>query len=191
MIIGETLYITDRKKWRIWLRKNHKTKNEIWLIYYKKHTGKARIPYDDAVEEALCYGWIDSTVKRIDSSKYAQKFTPRREKSNWSDHNLSRAKMLIKKGKMTKIGLALFNKRIVIQKKSSQSNATKIIVLPQALKKALASNKIALENFNNFAPGYRRLYIDWINSAKRKETVAKRIRQVVIRSVENIKPGML
>lgn len=107
MLMSETLYITDRKKWRAWLRKNRKIKKEIWLVYFKKHTGKARIAYNDAVEEALCYGWIDSTVKRIDSDKFAQKYTPRREKSNWSDLNIKRAKKLIKEGKMTKIGLTL------------------------------------------------------------------------------------
>lgn len=191
MIMGETLYITDRKKWRAWLRKNRKIKKEIWLIYYKKHTGKARIAYDDAVEEALCYGWIDSTVKKIDDDKYAQKYTPRREKSNWSDLNIERAKKLIKEGKMTKIGLTLFNNREVIQNKSPQTKPEKAIVLPQSLGKALASNKKAFENFNNFAPGYRRLYIGWINSAKREETIKKRIKQVVKWSAENIKPGML
>ncbi len=191
MLMGETLYITDRKKWRAWLRKNRNTKKEIWLIYYKKHTGQARIAYNDAVEEALCYGWIDSTVKRIDNDKYAQKYTPRREKSSWSDLNIKRAKKLIKKGKMTKFGLAYFNNRKIIQNRSSQSKSEKAIILPQSLRKALLSNKKALENFNNFAPGYRRLYIGWINSAKRKETIEKRIRQVVKRSKENIKPGML
>ena len=99
MLMGETIYITDRMKWRAWLRKNRKIKKEIWLIYYKKHTGKSRIAYDDAVEEALCYGWIDSTVKRIDNDRFAQKYTPRREKSNWSDLNIERAKKLIKEGK--------------------------------------------------------------------------------------------
>lgn len=191
MIIGKTLNITDRKKWRAWLCKNHKIKNEIWLIYYKKHTNKARIPYDDAVEEAVCYGWIDSTVKRIDDDKYAQKFTPRREKSNWSDLNIKKAKKLIKEGKMTKIGLALFNKRSVPQIKPAPAKSSKIIVLPLALKKALSKNKKARENFDNFAPGYRQLYIGWISSAKRKETVEKRIRQVIKWSAENIKPGML
>jgi len=191
MIIKESIYLTDRKKWRIWLRKNHKTKNEIWLIYYKKHTGKARIAYDDAVEEALCYGWIDSTIKRIDDEKFAQKFTPRNKNSNWSDLNIKRAKKLIQTGNMTKVGLALFQNRKIFSKKSSQTKSTEVDKILPALKKALASNKKALENFNNFAPGYRRLYIGWINSAKREETIEKRIKIVVERSEKNIKPGML
>jgi len=76
MEISESLYIINRTNWRVWLKKNHNKKNEIWLIFYKKHTGKPRLPYEDAVEEALCFGWIDSTVKRIDENKYAQRFTP-------------------------------------------------------------------------------------------------------------------
>ena len=78
---SDQLYVKTRKEWREWLRKNYNKKNEIWLIYYKKHTGKPRIPYDDAVEEALCYGWIDSTVKRVDEEIFIQKFTPRNKKS--------------------------------------------------------------------------------------------------------------
>ncbi|MGB2982026.1 MAG: hypothetical protein WBC77_12350, partial [Candidatus Zixiibacteriota bacterium] len=103
--MSKTLYVTNRDDWRAWLRKNHSSQKEVWLIYYKKHTGKPRIPYDDAVEEALCYGWIDSTIKRIDEEKYAQKFTPRSEKSNWSELNKRRAKKMIREGRMTQAGL--------------------------------------------------------------------------------------
>ncbi len=191
MSFGETLYLTNRKKWRTWLRKNHKVKKEIWLIYYKKHTGKDRIAYDDAVEEALCYGWIDSTVRRIDDNKFMQKFTPRRIKSNWSEINIRRANKLIREGKMTSVGLVLFNNRKITQNKSSTKELNKRIMIPHALKKALVLNKKAYENFNNFAPGYKRLYINWVNSAKRKETIERRIKQVVERSTKNLKPGML
>ncbi|MCP4761598.1 MAG: hypothetical protein GY870_07440 [archaeon] len=191
MSFGETLYLTNRKKWRIWLRKNHKVKKEIWLIYYKKHTGIARIPYNDAVEEALCYGWIDSTVKRIDDNKFMQKFTPRREKSNWSDHNVKRAKELIKTNQMTKIGLNLYNNRSVESKKTALTDPKLDTEMSLAMKKAFKTNKTALKNFNNFAPGYKRLYINWVNSAKRKETIERRIKQVVERSTKNLKPGML
>lgn len=104
MEITKQLYVTDRDAWRAWLEKNYDTEKEIWLIYYKKHTGKPRIPYDDAVEEALCFGWIDSTVKRVDDEKFAQKFTPRKNKSNWSDLNKKRAKKMIREGRMTKAG---------------------------------------------------------------------------------------
>ena len=87
MKVSKTLYITNRDDWRKWLEKNHDKEKEIWLIYYKKNTKKTRIPYDDAVEEALCFGWIDSTVKRLDEEKYAQKYTPRNTNRIWSELN--------------------------------------------------------------------------------------------------------
>jgi uncharacterized protein YdeI (YjbR/CyaY-like superfamily) len=188
----EKLYVTDRDKWRTWLKRNHKTKKEIWLIYYKKHTGKPRIPYDDAVEEALCFGWIDSTVKRLDDEKYIQKFTPRNTKSTWSELNIKRARKMIKEKKMTTPGLEKFNN--AIKKKINKTEAKpqkKEIVIPSDLKKALTKNKKALGNFNNFAPSYKRMYIGWINSAKKQETKEKRIARVVAWSAKNQKPGML
>src|SRR4030042_3503799 len=109
MKIGETLYVADRNAWRKWLIKNHNKKKEIWLIYYKKNSGKKRIPYDDAVEEALCFGWIDSIVKTIDTEKYAQKFTPRNRRTVWSKINVDRMKRMIKQGKMTEAGSAVFD----------------------------------------------------------------------------------
>jgi uncharacterized protein YdeI (YjbR/CyaY-like superfamily) len=192
MKITETLYITDREKWRVWLKKNHSKKKEIWLIYYKSHTGNPRIPYDDAVEEALCFGWIDSTVKRIDDERYAQKYTPRNPKSIWSELNISRAKKMIKEKKMTKVGLKLYEDAM----KSGRKNA-RPRVIPQRLgiledlTRALAKNKKAQENFSRFAPSYQKMYILWILDAKRKETRKKRIDEVVKRSAKNIKPGML
>ena len=105
MEIGETLFFTNRQDWRKWLEKNYEDKKEIWLIYYKKHTKKPTIHYEDAVEEALCFGWIDSTVKRIDEEKHAQRYTPRNLKSVWSKQNINRVKKMIKEGKMTNLGL--------------------------------------------------------------------------------------
>ena len=86
----KTLYVADRKKWRVWLRQHYKTEKEIWLVYYKKGSGKPRIKYNDAVEEALCFGWIDSLVHPIDDSLYKQIFTPRKERSMWSALNRKR-----------------------------------------------------------------------------------------------------
>jgi len=84
--VTKKLYVTNRKEWRNWLEENYSTAKEIWLVYYKKHTGKPRIPYDDAVEEALCFEWIDSTVKRFDDEKYFQRYTPRKNKSVWREN---------------------------------------------------------------------------------------------------------
>src|SRR3981189_83037 len=105
MKLGKTLYVTDRKAWRVWLKKNHASAKEIWLIYYKKHSGQPRIPYDDAVEEALCYGWIDSIVQRVDEDRTVQRFSPRRPKSFLSGTTKERGRRLIKARKMTRGGL--------------------------------------------------------------------------------------
>ncbi|MBA7710351.1 hypothetical protein ES703_119293 [subsurface metagenome] len=188
--ISKKLYVTNRDDWCAWLKKNHATKKEIWLVYYKKHTGKPRIPYDDAVEEALCFGWIDSTVKRLDNEKYAQKYTPRQAKSIWSRLNIERAKKMISQGKMTKTGLALFKE--AGKKKGSKAKVIKKnYAVPADLKRALTRNKKALENFNNFAPSYKRICVFWIIDAKKKETREKRIKRVIKWAAQNKKPGMM
>src|SRR5687767_8250937 len=99
MEVTKTFYAPSRKEWRKWLSENHDKEDEIWLVYYKKNSDKPRIPYNDAVEEALCYGWIDSTLKTIDTDKYAQRFTPRRKNSVLSAMNRERVKRLIEEGK--------------------------------------------------------------------------------------------
>ncbi|HLF73954.1 MAG TPA: hypothetical protein VI524_06395 [Anaerolineales bacterium] len=106
MQIGETLYVTNRDDFRKWLAKNHQTRKEIWLIQYKKATKKPSIDYVEAVEEAICFGWIDSTEKSMDAERYATRFSPRRPRSNWTETNKARARKMIAEGKMTEAGLA-------------------------------------------------------------------------------------
>src|SRR5205809_3421959 len=106
MNLGKTFYAKNRKEWCAWLAQHHRAAPEIWLVYYKKDSGKPRIPYNHAVEEALCYGWIDGIGKPIDAKKYAQRFSPRRKTSKLSDMNRERVRRLIKAGRMTKVGLA-------------------------------------------------------------------------------------
>lgn len=106
MEIGETIYVTTRDEFRQWLVKNHKDKKEIWLIQYKKATKKPSIKYVDAVEEALCFGWIDGLEKSMDAERYALRFSPRRPKSNWTNTNKERARRLIAEGRMTPAGRA-------------------------------------------------------------------------------------
>src|SRR5437763_14926169 len=111
----KTLYVRTRDEWRAWLARHHQSETEIWLIYYKKHSGRPRIPYEDAVEEALCFGWIDSIVKAIDGETVAQKFTPRRDSSKWSALNRRRVRKLIQEGRMTEAGLAKINPAILCE----------------------------------------------------------------------------
>lgn len=106
MEIGETIYVTTADEFRKWLIKNHQTKKEIWLIQYKKATRKPSINYVDAVEEALCFGWIDGLEKSMDAERYALRFSPRRPKSNWTNTNKDRARRLIAEGRMTPAGRA-------------------------------------------------------------------------------------
>ncbi|MFN2118925.1 MAG: YdeI/OmpD-associated family protein [Anaerolineales bacterium] len=106
MEIGETLDVTSPAAFRRWLRDNHDEEAEIWLVQYKARTGKASIDYLEAVEEAICYGWIDGFVKSMDADRYATRFTPRRPKSHWSDSNIQRARRMIARGKMTEAGRA-------------------------------------------------------------------------------------
>lgn len=187
MEISETLYITDRKAWRKWLSENHDKKKEIWLIHCKKHAKKPTISLDDAVEEALCFGWIDSTVKRIDSEKYGHRYSPRNPNSVWSDSNVKRVKKMIAEGKMTDIGLEKYKagqkKYKEIKKLRAQVAQKKI---PPHLKRALAANKKAEEIFRNWPPSHRLRYIYWIDSAKKEETKKRRAEKAVEMILEGV-----
>jgi len=189
MKMNESLYVTNRDDWRAWLSQNHDKKKEIWLIYFKKHTRRPRIPYDDAVEEAICFGWIDTTVKRLDDERFAQKFTPRGKKSEWSEHNRRRALKMIKEGKMTEAGRAKIGS--IDLKKKIVSPAIKKVPMPADLSRALKARKNAFENFSKFAPSYRQLYMRWIMDAKKPETRMKRIQKTVQFAAKNRKPGMM
>ncbi len=190
MKITEKLHLTNRDEWRVWLRENHDTKKGVWLLYYKKHTGKPNIPYDDAVEEALCFGWIDGIVKKIDDEKFARKFTPRKDKSRWSELNKKRARKMMKAGKMTEAGIA----KIREAKKSGEwfktAPARKELVVPSYIKEALAANKKALDFFNRLANSYKRNLVGWITSAKREETRKRRLAEAIRILEQNKKLGM-
>jgi uncharacterized protein YdeI (YjbR/CyaY-like superfamily) len=184
------LYVTDRKQWRNWLSKHHAGEAGVWLIFYKKQTRKPTIGYEDAVEEALCFGWIDGIIKKIDETKYVRKFTPRKDKSKWSELNRKRANKMIKEGRMTDFGLA----KIKAAKKSGlweKDGRFRISFdVPPELAKALAKNKKAKDNFAKLAPSYRRQYIVWIAVAKRAETKKQRIKESIALLEKGKKLGM-
>jgi uncharacterized protein YdeI (YjbR/CyaY-like superfamily) len=181
----KTLYVTNRDEWRAWLEKHHSTEAEVWLVYYKKYSGRPRIPYDDAVEEALCFGWIDSNIQRIDDEKYAQKFTPRRVGSKWSELNKRRVAKLIEAGQMTEAGLSKVTVPLT-QRAQPKSDP----VLPSSVKRALKRNKQAWDNFTKLAQSYRRSYIRWITAAKTEETRDRRVKEAVALLEKNQKLGM-
>jgi uncharacterized protein YdeI (YjbR/CyaY-like superfamily) len=175
----KTLRAGTRAKWRAWLRTNHEKKSEIWLVFYKKHTGKKWISYDEAVEEALCYGWIDSVLRRVDDATYIQKFTPRKAGSNWSPSNKRRVKKLIGSGRMTRAGLAL----IEAAKKDGSWRAKTVpqqtFEMPTELTAALRTNKAAKATFEGLTPSHRKQYIAWVASAKRGETRKRRAKRAL------------
>ena len=178
--------MSTRNEGRAWLKKHHRNTDGIWLVYYKKGSGRERVAYDDAVEEALCFGWIDSVIQRIDDEKYAQKFTPRRSTSKWSALNIKRMRKLIDEKRMTAAGLEKFDMALL---DSEPPPRPKELPVPDFLAAALAEHPAALENFNRMAPSYRRNYIGWISAARREETRQKRIAEAIERLEQNLTLG--
>jgi hypothetical protein len=179
--LGKSLYLKDRAKWRSWLAKNHAKEKEIWLITYKKHTGKPTLPYNDAVEEALCFGWIDSIVKRVDEDRTAQRFSPRRDKSNLSESNRERVRRLIEIGLMTEAGLAK------IRDKLDEDLFISLDILA-----ALKSDKTVWKNFRSFPKSYQRIRIGWIEGARsRPEVFRTRLNYLVKMTSKNKMYGMV
>ena len=162
MTLGKTLYVDNRKSWHLWLSRHHKTEPEVWLIYYRKESGKPRISYDDAVLEALCYGWIDSTVKKIDKERFAQRFSPRRPKSVLSQMNRERIRELIKEKRVTKAGLEAVAH--VFDPKTDRIEKPEI---PPGILKALRADKNAWKHFQKMPPSYQRIRIAYIEDRKR------------------------
>jgi uncharacterized protein YdeI (YjbR/CyaY-like superfamily) len=182
----KTYYAKDRNAWRKWLDKNHAKSPGVWLIYYKKSSGTPRVEYNDAVEEALCFGWIDSTIRPIDDKKYMQRFTPRKPKSGWSGLNKQRINRMIEQVLMAPAGL----EKIEIAKKDGSWESfdhIDAIQLPDDFAKALAKNKKAKSNFQNFPQFARKQFLYWINSSKRPETRKQRIQLLVKKAAANKK----
>jgi len=175
----KTLYLTNRKDWRSWLEKNFDREEDIWLVFPKKSSGMLRISYNNAVEEALCFGWIDSTVKKIDDKSSIQRFSPRRAKSSFSQANKERLKWLIKEN---------------LLHPSVQDIAHKVLknkfIFPPDIVKAIKNNKSAWENYQKFSPAYRRIRVAYIETARnRPEEFEKRLTNFVKKTIENKQIG--
>ncbi len=183
--LSNALHVSNRKDWRAWLRKHHNREREVWLLSYKRRTGRAAVPYDDAVEEALCFGWIDSTIRRIDDETFARKFSRRRPGSEWSELNKRRVRKMIAQGRMTAAGLAAYETPSRPQDRLSPRDAP--LDPPADLARALAKNKQAKRNFERFPPSAKRQYHAWILNAKKPETRARRVAEAVERIANNEK----
>lgn len=187
----DQLYFKSRAAWRAWLKKNHAGSDGLWLIFHKKHSPTPCVSYDEAVEEALCFGWIDSILKRIDDDTYRQRFTPRRPGSKWSELNKSRARKMIEEKKMTRAGFDALGDALESETRTARPlYQTAPTDPPPDFAKALCAHRTATSNWASFAPSYKRRYIVWITSAKRPETRAARIAEAITLIAKNVKSLM-
>lgn len=182
-------YPETRQQWREWLAENHADTTGIWLIYYKKHTGMPSVTYNDAVEEALCFGWIDSVVNKLDTERTRQYFSPRKPQSSWSRLNKDRIIRLVGSNSMTEAGLA----KIAMAKQDgswTRYDAVEALEIPDDLQQALEANPTARQHFEAFAPSARKIILWWIISARRPETRQKRIDKTVAMAAQNCKANI-
>lgn len=187
----KTLEFKNRDDWRAWLVENYEKESEVWLVYNKKEMGLPSIPYGDSVEEALCFGWVDSLIKKIDDQKYARKFTPRKDDSKWSALNKKRVAKMIQENRMTEHGLRLVEaaKKLgtwdaPVQKPNFNLEMTK------AFAEALKKHPKAEDFFNSLSPTYQKQYLLWIVTAKRPETKQKRINESIQLLLEGKELGL-
>lgn len=173
----------SRAEWRAWLERNHATAPEVWLVYAKKHSGKPTVRYAEAVEEAICFGWIDTTVNRLDADYYVQRFTPRTDVRNWSKLNLDRFDRMVAQGSMTEAGRA--RRPADVKPPAPRLHARDPV--PAFIRRALSAHPAARRTFLALAPTYRRDYVRWIVEAKKPETRERRLAESIRRLEANRK----
>lgn len=184
------VHCADRRAWRTWLKHNHGECDAVWLVFYRKHLGAPGVAYRDAVEEAICFGWIDGLKKRIDDECYAYRFTPRKQRSKWSPLNIRLAERMIAEGKMTAAGQAAYQRRKPYDEAFLRTRRSDEPGLPPAIEQALRSNDTAWNNYLALAPGYRKQYAGWLTCAVKPETRARRLKEALRLLEQNKKPGM-
>jgi uncharacterized protein YdeI (YjbR/CyaY-like superfamily) len=170
----KTCEAQDAAEWREWLAGHHASESEVWLVFYKRHTGRPCVSYEDAVDEALCFGWIDSLIKRLDDDRYARKFTPRKPDSRWSTPNRERFRQLQASGRLTPAG---FERPPTERSGDAPRPSTPDV--PRYIKEGLRNEPAAWEFFENLAPSHRRQYVMWIDSAKQPDTKARRLEKAI------------
>jgi uncharacterized protein YdeI (YjbR/CyaY-like superfamily) len=173
----KTLLVQSIVQWRDWLKQHHASEAEVWLIFHKQHTGIASLDRKDALDEALCFGWVDSLVKRLDDRRYALKFTPRRADSRWSASNRERYAELKASGRLKPAGI----KRPPTERGYGPRPPRRALpsMLPAYIQEALKKHPKALRNFEALTPSQRRRYFAWIESAKREETKQRRLKEAI------------
>lgn len=192
MQITNPKHFKNRNEFRKWLEKNHAKQTELWILFYKVHTKKKCMRYAEAVEESLCFGWIDGILKRIDDEKHAQRYTPRKPRSIWSKVNKERAKRMIEQGKMTDAGLVKIKEaKKTGWWKNAYTTSRRDHEMPEEMKKVLMSDEEAWKNFQKFGKSYQNTYIFYVNYAKRAETKNKRMQIILERAKKNMPPGIM
>jgi len=187
MNIGSTITPRNRSAWRTWLARNHGSATEIWVVFRKKSTGPQPLSLNDAIEEALCFGWIDGLVKSVDEGCYALRFTPRRKGSAWSDRNVRRARRMIGEGKMTPAGLAVLDPAL---KKGEPAPRVYLSRLSADLERTLRQDKKAWAAFHRLRPSQQRMYVAWIMDAKRQVTRERQLGKALAMLRQGKPPGM-
>ncbi len=177
-------------EWRAWLADNHDTEREAWLVICKKHASRSGLTYIEALEEALCFGWIDGILQRLDDEKHLIRFSPRRKNSIWSEQNKKRVRRLMRAGRMTEFGLAKIKEAKANGQWDKAAQREDITLVPAELAAALAQNEQARRNFDMLAPSYRKQFLYWIGAAKRNETRAKRVAEAIGLLEHNRRLGM-
>lgn len=181
-------FFASRAPWRAWLKKHHASSTGVWVRLNKKHVGQG-LQYAEAVEEALCFGWIDGQLRRIDDRSHMVRFTPRRAGSIWAPSNIARMKRLIKEGRMTPAGRRVFKPAEVKRRTAPTAAAPTSLRLPPDLAKALRKSPKARKHFLNYPPSHRRIAIWWVRSAKHPETRERRIRNIVQNAAAHSRAG--
>ena len=171
-----TVQVRTRAEWRAWLQANHASVAEIWLVFDKRHTGKPAVEYEDSVEEALCFGWVDSLIRRIDDNRYARKFTPRKPDSFWSTINRRRYERVQAQGLLTEAGL---QRPPTSRIRDAPPRPPRGQDVPDYIAKALKKHRAAWATFEKLAPSHRWHYVMWIDQAKRPETRERRLQQAI------------
>ena len=191
MSLENPRYFKSLEEWRSWLSENHTEAEGIWVKIQRKSSEKPGIRYEEAVLEAVAHGWIDGQIKSHSEDEFLQRYTPRRANSIWSLSNRKRAEKLISQGRMTPAGLSKVEEAKQNGRWDKAYSTTRGAAdLPKDLEKELKANKTAYSNFSSFPPSARFMYIHWVNEAKREDTRARRIHTVVVRSEQNLKPGI-
>lgn len=187
----EEFYPESVEEWHAWLEEYHSTKESVWIIFDKKSSGLQSFTYEEAVEEALCFGWIDTRVRSIDRRSYKQRFTPRRRNSRWSESNIKRIEKLIREKRMKPAGLEAWNELLKKPGLAYSSAPKEALPVPEILQEKLIQNKQAMEFFVSLSVASKNTYIRWLIDGKKIETRLRRAEKIAERCAAGRKPGMI